>query len=111
MKALLIVSLIFFSIISIPCKISALDSNKGESLFMQHCAGCHINGGNVIRRNKTLKIKDLQRNKLDNIENIAQVAREGVGIMSGYEEVLGPEGDILVAEWVLSKAQKAWIQE
>ena len=30
--------------------------------------------------------------------------------MSGYAEVLGSEGDQLVAEWVLMQAQNAWTQ-
>ena len=30
--------------------------------------------------------------------------------MSGYADVLGSEGDQLVAEWVLMQAQNAWTQ-
>ena len=52
----------------------------------------------------------LKRNKLDNVEAIARVAREGVGSMGGYKEVLGERGDQAVAIWIWEQAQKAWIQ-
>ena len=87
----------------------ALNKNEGEKLFLDHCSGCHINGGNIVRRNKTLKIKDLRRNSLDSPELIAEVAREGIGIMSGYEKVLGEGGDKLVATWIWNQSQSAWV--
>ena len=91
-------------------KSFALDNSQGESLFIQHCSGCHINGGNIIRRNKTLKISALKRNGLDNPESIANVARLGIGSMSGYGEVLGDGGDKIVANWIWEQSQKAWVQ-
>ena len=88
----------------------ALNENEGEKLFLQHCSGCHINGGNIVRRNKTLKLKDLKRNSLDTPELIAKVAREGIGSMSGYEKNLGERGDKVVANWIWDQSQKAWVQ-
>ena len=86
------------------------DASTGALLFQQHCAGCHINGGNVIRRGKTLKMKALERNDVASIEAIAQIAANGRGQMSGYADVLGEGGDKRVAEWVWQQAQNAWIQ-
>ncbi len=106
----MLITLIISSLLSHPHKISALNENEGEHLFIKNCAGCHINGGNIIRRNKTLKIKDLKRNGLDSTERIAEIAREGIGSMDGYKEVLGEKGDQLVANWILKQAQKAWVQ-
>ncbi len=88
----------------------AVEEIQGEKLFKQNCSGCHINGGNIIRRGKTLKLSALKRNGLDNPDAIAKVAREGIGIMSGYKELLGEGGDIEVAKWVWNQAQKAWVQ-
>ena len=82
----------------------------GAALFEAHCVGCHLNGGNIIRRGKNLKLATLQRQGLDSVEAIAQVAREGVGQMGGYGDVLGEDGDRVVATWVLEQAQNAWIQ-
>ena len=58
-----------------------------------------------------MKISSLKRYGIDNPEAIAKIARQGVGIMSGYEDVLGDNGDQIVANWVWEQAQKAWVQE
>ena len=110
LKVFILSTLIIASCSSRPTKVFALNENVGEHLFIENCAGCHINGGNIIRRNKTLKEKDLKRNGVDTQEKIAKIAREGIGIMDGYEEVLGKKGDELVANWILKQAQKAWVQ-
>ena len=100
-----------FFYLSFPKGLNAIDANLGKSLFKHNCAGCHINGGNIIRRSKNLKISSLKRNGIENPEAIAKIAREGVGIMSGYEDELGDNGDQIVANWVWEQSQKAWIQE
>ena len=110
LKVFTLSTLIIASFASHPNKVFALNENIGEHLFIENCAGCHINGGNIIRRNKTLKEKDLKRNGVDTKEKIAKIAREGIGIMDGYEEVLGEKGDQLVANWILQQSQKAWVQ-
>ena len=56
-------------------------------------------------------MSSLNRNGIDNPEAIAKIARQGVGIMSGYEDELGDNGDQIVANWVWEQAQKAWVQE
>ena len=86
------------------------EASPGALLFEHHCAGCHINGGNIIRRGKNLKLKNLEREQIATVEAIATIAREGRGQMSGYADVLGSEGDQFVAEWVLMQAQNAWTQ-
>ena len=100
-----------FFYLSLPKEINAIEALLGENLFKNNCAGCHINGGNIIRRSKNLKISSLKRNGIDNPEAIAQIARQGIGIMSGYKDELGDNGDQIVANWVLEQAQKAWVQE
>ena len=100
---------IFF--LSLPKELVALDTDSGENLFKNHCAGCHINGGNIIRRSKNLKISSLKRNGIDDPEAIAKIARQGIGIMDGYKEQLGDNGDQIVANWIWEQAQKAWVQE
>ncbi len=100
-----------FLYLNLPKELNAFESDLGGTLFRNNCAGCHINGGNIIRRSKNLKISSLQRNGIDNPEAIAKIARQGIGIMSGYEDELGENGDQVVADWVWEQAQKAWIQE
>ena len=100
-----------FFYLNLPKELNAIEADLGQSLFKHNCAGCHINGGNIIRRSKNLKISSLKRNGIENPEAIAMIARQGVGIMSGYEDELGDNGDQIVANWVWEQAQKAWVQE
>ena len=93
-----------------PINTLAVTPESGQVLFEKHCAGCHINGGNIIRRGKTLKLSALKRQGIDNPDVIAKIAREGIGSMSGYEERLGENGDQLVAQWIWNQAQNAWTQ-
>lgn len=98
--------LLIFGFILCP---NVLADESGQDLFVMHCSGCHVNGGNIIRRGKNLKLSTLKRNGLDSQEDIARVAREGIGSMSGYKEFLGEGGDQLVAIWVWEQAQNAWV--
>jgi hypothetical protein len=43
----------------------------GGELFANHCAGCHVNGGNIIRRGKTLRLAALERNGIHDAQRIA----------------------------------------
>ncbi len=102
--------IVIFLIFALPIDVLAIETISGQSLFIEHCSGCHINGGNIIRRGKTLKLAALKKRGLDNPEAIARVARNGIGSMSGYEEYLGKDGDKLLAEWIWAQAQNAWTQ-
>ena len=106
------VSIFFiFLFITLPKDLNALDTNLGKSLFRNNCAGCHANGGNILRRSKTLKLSALKRNGIDDAEAIAKIARQGIGIMNGYKDQLGDNGDQIVANWIWEQSQKAWVQE
>jgi len=80
----------------------------GQGLFEAHCAGCHLQGGNIIRRGKTLKLAALQRNGLDDPAAIARIAASGIGQMGGYSAVLGDGGPEAVADWVWRMALDGW---
>ncbi len=108
-KSFILCFLLLTLIVNIPIKVLAETTNEGEHLFLKHCSGCHINGGNIIRRNKTLKLKDLHRNNLDSPESIANIAKDGIGIMSGYKEVLGEKGAEIVSIWIWEESQNAWV--
>ena len=88
--------------------VSPVLATSGQELFSNHCAGCHVNGGNIIRRGKTLKLKALERNGIEGPLEIAMIATEGRGQMSGYGEVLGEDGADAVAEWIWQQAQEGW---
>ncbi len=81
---------------------------RGAQLFEQHCAGCHVNGGNILRRGKTLKLAALERYGRADPAVIATIAAAGVGQMGGYAAVLGDGGPEAVASWVWQQAQTGW---
>ncbi len=86
----------------------AVADATGAELFANHCAGCHIHGGNIIRRNKTLRLAALQRNGIAGPEAIAAIATAGLGQMSGYGAVLGEQGAQAVSDYVWQQAQLDW---
>ena len=110
-KYLIIFIFLFFSLINLPENLNALDTSYGKTLFKNYCSGCHINGSNIIRRSKNLKLSSLKRNHINDPAAIAQIAKQGIGIMDGYEDQLGENGDEIVANWIWEQAQKAWVQE
>ena len=112
LRTTLISLLLSILVISLnPNNALAADTNgRGAVLFEQHCAACHIHGGNIIRRGRTLRMNALEKRGIASPDAIAVIAREGIGQMSGYEEVLGSGGDVAVADWIWEQAQNAWIQ-
>jgi cytochrome c6 len=86
----------------------AAPAADGAELFANHCAGCHVNGGNIIRRGKNLHLAALERNGIDGPERIAVIAAAGQGQMSGYAAVLGEGGAEAVAGYVWQQAQLDW---
>lgn len=86
----------------------AATGGEGAQLFDLHCAGCHLNGGNIVRRGKTLKLPALQRNGYDTVEAITAIVSNGKGNMSAYKERLTPDQIAIVADYVLQQATQNW---
>lgn len=80
----------------------------GAEIFAIHCAGCHINGGNIIRRGKTLKLKALQKYGMDSIAAITEIVTNGKANMSAYRDRLTPAEIQTVATYVLQQAETGW---
>ena len=80
----------------------------GAALFEVHCVGCHINGGNIVRRGKNLRQQTLERNGYGTVEAIAQLITQGKGIMSAYaDRMTAPEIEA-VAVYVREQAEQGW---
>jgi cytochrome c6 len=109
-KQLLIILLITLSVFTITFTPPAFaaDTDNGAKIFSTECAGCHINGGNIIRRAKTLKLKALKRNHVDSLEEIAALVTNGKNIMSAYKERLSEQQIQDVSAYVLEQAAKDW---
>lgn len=102
---LIVVFLLFFSSVS---NAWAADLENGEKVFQVNCVGCHVNGGNIIRRGKNLKLKTLQKNGYADVEAIAFLVSNGKANMSAYKDRLTPEQIEDVAAYVLAQAEKGW---
>jgi len=83
-------------------------SPDGAVIFENNCAGCHVNGGNIMRRGKNLKLKALQKNGVDSVEAIAQLVTQGKGLMSAYGDRLSAEEIAVVANYVTEQAKQNW---
>ncbi len=88
--------------------VTSQSVNSGAKLFEAQCAGCHAGGGNIVRRGKNLKLKTLQKNKLDTLEAIAALVTQGKGNMSAYADRITAEEIQTVSTYVLSQAQSNW---
>ncbi|MBW4464063.1 MAG: c-type cytochrome [Pegethrix bostrychoides GSE-TBD4-15B] len=82
--------------------------SSGVQLFELHCAGCHAQGGNIVRRGKTLKLKALQRYQMDSTAAIAEIVAQGKGNMSAYQDRLSPAEIQAVTDYVLEQANQNW---
>lgn len=105
-KLILITFLILTSILTSPA--SAANIANGAQIFEIHCAGCHSNGGNIVRRGKTLKKKALKKYGMDSLEAISSIVTNGKNNMSAYKDRLTTEQIQDVSAYVLEQAQKDW---
>lgn len=110
MKKLMTLILFTFClwIINFTSPAYALDTQNGGEVFSANCAGCHISGGNIIRRGKNLKKNTLKRYKMDSLEAIINIVTNGKNNMSAYQERLTSEEIENVAAYVLEQAEKNW---
>ncbi|MDW8201801.1 MAG: c-type cytochrome [Cyanobacteriota bacterium SKYGB_h_bin112] len=86
----------------------AEDNPNGAAIFEVHCVGCHINGGNIVRRGKTLKLPALKRNGVDSVAAIAELVTNGKANMSAYGNRLTPDEIQAVATYVWQRANQGW---
>ncbi|MEG4516980.1 MULTISPECIES: c-type cytochrome [unclassified Microcoleus] len=87
---------------------TAKNPTTAAEVFTANCAGCHINGSNIIRRGKNLKQKALKKYGMDSIANISNLVTNGKGIMPAYKDRLSQQQIIDVSAYVLSQAETDW---
>ncbi|MDJ0725299.1 MAG: c-type cytochrome [Prochloraceae cyanobacterium] len=104
----LIFSLIIAIAIAYNTPVLAADLAEGAKIFKVECAGCHPNGGNIIRRGKNLKLRALHRNKVDSIASISALVANGKNNMSAYGDRLSATEIDNVSAYVLKMAENNW---
>ena len=110
MKKLLTLVLVTFLLLisTFTFPASAADTVNSEQIFSVHCAGCHINGSNIIRRGKNLKKQALKKYGMDSIDAVISIVTNGKNNMSAYKERLTEQQIKDVAAYVLEQAEKDW---
>ena len=89
--------------------LMASDIRDGETIFKNVCAGCHVRGGSVVLKgSKSLKLSDLEKRGLADIDSIAKIANDGIGFMKGYKNKLKDGEDKVLAQWIIQNAEKGW---
>ena len=89
--------------------ILASDVRDGETVFKNVCAGCHVRGGAVVLKgSKSLKLSDLEKRGIADVNSIAKIANDGIGFMKGYKNKLKDGEDKVLAQWIIQNAEKGW---
>jgi len=87
----------------------ASDIRDGETIFRNVCAGCHVRGGSVVLKgSKSLKLSDLEKRGIADIDSIAKIANDGIGFMKGYKNKFKEGEDKVLAQWIIQNAEKGW---
>eukprot|EP00890_Picochlorum_soloecismus_P000053 jgi/Picsp_1/1048/NSC_04532-R1_cytochrome c6 len=91
-----------------------------EQTFSATCAGCHAGGGNIVKREATLKLSDLSKYGFGSPEALFDIIYFGKGSMPGYGEKCQPRGQCTfgkrldddeirnLATYVIENAKKEW---
>ena len=87
----------------------ASDIRDGETIFRNVCAGCHVRGGSVVLKgSKSLKLSDLEKRGISDVNSITKIANEGIGFMKCYKNKLRDGEDKVLAKWIIQNAEKGW---
>ena len=116
LAGLLLLLLALIGPVLLPIPALALDDafivQEGEQIFSSNCAACHMGGGNVIRANRSLKIRDLNAHleeyQQDPLEAIEHQIEAGKNAMPSYEGKLSESEIIAVATYVELQAELGW---
>ena len=76
---------------------------SGESLFLQHCSGCHPQGRNLLYPQKDLQKLTLAANGITTPGDIVKIMRNPGRGMTRFDRSVIPDADALrIGEYVLT---------
>lgn len=105
---LLIVTAIAITVFFSLSPVAAAEIASGSKIFQVNCAGCHANGGNIVRWGKNLKQRALRRNKVDSLPAVVWLVTHGKNNMPAYGDRLSDEQIETVSAYVLERAAENW---
>lgn len=106
-----IIAIAWVTTVNFPAGATEISNSSNAlpaKIFQANCAGCHIKGGNIIRRGKNLRSRALSRNKLDNQQAIVNLVTNGKNNMPAYSDRLTPTEIEVVSAYVLERAAENW---
>jgi len=63
--------------------LMASEIRDGETIFRNVCAGCHVRGGSVVLKgSKSLKLSDLEKRGIADVNSIIIIANDGIGFIT-----------------------------
>ena len=75
----------------------------GDDIFKAKCNSCHPDGGNIMKKEKTLHKKDLEANKLKTASDLTKYMRApGPGMPKFDKKSLSDKDAKLLAEYILT---------
>ena len=76
--------------------------SAGEKEFMEHCAVCHPDGGNIINSAKSLRKKDLDANGVKTSADIVKLIRNpNAGMTKFGKKTISDKNAKAIAEYIL----------
>ncbi|MGB2924449.1 MAG: c-type cytochrome [Limnothrix sp.] len=87
----------------------AAETTDGVQIFEANCAGCHANGGNIMRRGKNLKRQAMEKHGYTSVEAITEIVTNGKGRgMSAFGDRLTAPEIQAVSKYVLEQSLVDW---
>jgi cytochrome c6 len=82
--------------------VAGTNEINGEAEFKKHCTSCHADGGNIIKPDKTLSRKDLEKNGIKTAKDIVRLMRKpGVGMTTFDSKTVSDKEAKAIAGYII----------
>ena len=92
-------------ILAIPVNLHtalAATSELGEAEFTEHCTACHADGGNIIKADKTLSLKDREKHGIKTANDIVNIMRKpGEGMTTFDKKTISDKEATAIADYII----------
>ncbi len=96
-------TLALFLFVTIAFSGKATSTISGEAGFKQHCAVCHVDGGNIVNPQKTLHKQDRDANGVTTAEDIVKLMRNpGPGMITFDTNTVSDKEAMEIANYILT---------
>ena len=81
----------------------------GETFFRNVCAECDERGRAVVLKgSKSLKLSEIEKRGIADVNSIAKIANAEIGYMKGYKHKLKGREDKIFVQWIIKNAHEGW---